>query len=176
MFEENDEIGQKATLFWRRHKLGELVDEDEFVKGAILFKDLRGAREFEFQHASDDPKKHAKAKFTLREKFYAELTTRQNMSLRWYARSVNYVAAEHEGDSLANKMIFSVGDAIMDSIWGRLNEAEDKSLWDHVKSFSSAQWQIFATCCLAAMTQYVPCYALGEIEELTQTGVGTSRQ
>ena len=175
-FEEYDEVKEKATSFWEHHKLGKLVDEEEFVKGAMLFKDLKGARLFEYQNRSRVFTDEEKAGFSLREEFFAGLTPRQNTALRWYARSTVY-RKEHKGDSLAKKVLFGVGDALVDAICDRPKGVKDKSLWDHVKSFSSAQWQIFATCCLAAMTQYVlRCPRYVAMKVLIKEEVGTSRQ
>lgn len=150
--ESFDTVMQKAEIFWRYHGLDAIVEEDEFRKGALVIKDLEGARQFEHDSASHTAAEQAN--YSEREKLLSKLTSLQRTSLRWYTCRTKYLK-EHKADAVVKRMLFAIGDALADVLWGEPNGPEDKLLWDHIKSFSTAQWQIISTCCLAAMTQYV---------------------
>lgn len=149
-----DEVIPKAKKFWQRHKLENIVDEDEFVKGAVIFHDLKQAREFEIK--SSRHTEEERSDYTEHEGYLATLSPRQNKSLRWYACRTPY--EKDESDLLMKRLLFLIGDELFGTVrkdgdTGEPTSAEPKLLWDHTKTFSRAQWQIFATCCLAAMTQ-----------------------
>jgi hypothetical protein len=149
--EREDDVKQKAGAFWREHKLHMVVDEDVFVKGAWIFKDLKGTRDFEYCSRNETNTKNQNT--STRQERLSGLSSLENWSLRQYASRTNY-ADEHEPSTSLKSIIFAVGDGVSYSIRHKSDVAEDKFLWDHIKTFSKAQWQIFSACCLAAMTQY----------------------
>ncbi|KAJ4347979.1 uncharacterized protein N0V89_009351 [Didymosphaeria variabile] len=120
----------KAEEFWRRHSLGNIVDEDDFVKGALIFHDLEGAREFEYK--SSKHTEEEKRRYDEHQERLSGLSSRQKRSLRWYACRTEYTV-EHHADAVVKQMIFAVGDAVVGVLVGKPNGPEDKLLWDHGK-------------------------------------------
>ncbi|KAJ4301465.1 hypothetical protein N0V90_003557 [Kalmusia sp. IMI 367209] len=148
--ENFDKVMSKAEKFWEHHKLGEIVDKDDFSKGALIFYDLEGVREFEY--SSSNHTAEQRMGYSRYQQHLSELSNRQKTSLRWFGRRTNYLE-EHDTDSVVKRLFFAVGDAVVNALGKKAEGNYDKSFWDHMKTFSRAQWQIFCTCFLAAMTQ-----------------------
>jgi hypothetical protein len=156
--EEFDDAMAQAAAFWDHYDLRHIVDKDDFVKGALVFNDLEGAREFE--HNSPQHTEEQLLSYSERDKRFAQLSARQRASIKWFTRRTDYLVEERAGNvvqsgTVVKRLIFAVVDAVVNVLLGISEPAEKKSLWDHMKTCSTAQWQIFCTCCLAAMTQFV---------------------
>lgn len=178
---DDDNVAERqedARKFWEYHRLAEVVPEDDFVRGATIFIDLETSRRWAYEHAPANsgvwrptpdsaPQAHRNVgseiqedanALTDQERVLNQLSDLQQTSLRYYLCRTHHLDA-HRGDpNLFRKVLFSLGDALFEPFY-KDQSFPRKTIWDHIKTLSTAQWQILCTCCLAAMTQYVYAFA-----------------
>ena len=138
----------EAREFWIKHDLGNVVDEEDFTRGAVVFHDLHGSKKVDKLGVLDTDHKYELSK----------LSPRQKTSVRRYLCKTKYVEEYSTDSNFIKKFIYAAVDAVVDFANDPFSKkkAEDvpiKLAWDHIKSLTRAHWAILVTCFLAAMTQ-----------------------
>jgi hypothetical protein len=144
-------VKEKAERFWSTHGLDEIVDKDEFIKGALVFYDLTEAVRIEYESSRHTVQE--RASYTTHQLDLYNLSARQKTSIRRFGRKTKYADEYKSSSNAVKRFLFAAVDFLRDPFTEQPEGNDKKSDWDHIKTLSRAHWTILCTCFLAAMTQ-----------------------
>ncbi|KAJ4303170.1 hypothetical protein N0V90_002063 [Kalmusia sp. IMI 367209] len=110
--ERFDEAMEKARMFWRAHGLGDIVDEDDFIKGALVFHDLDEAVNMEYKYPRHTDQE--RENYTDHQRLLSNLKSRQKTSIRRFGRKTKYKDEYETESNIVKKLFFTIIDFALD--------------------------------------------------------------
>ena len=168
-----EKVEQDAIRFWEFHGFEILVSREDFILGALAFRNLGNTvKEIEKAEVQDlflssignSPRSAQDEEVVLDKLKYMTLPQRESIKLYWVH------VDRPDGSNLVRRCLIRTIEQILhvvDRIRGKgpSNQSQltyrRKSSWDHIRYLSRSHWLVLVTCILAAATQLSPPWVWG---------------